>query len=40
MSEKRLESSDFNTETVTYTTKTNGIERLPCGYLRCCSHWI
>ena len=36
-SQKRLESSDFNTSTVSQATKTN---RLPCGYLYCSSYWI
>ena len=35
-----LESSDFNTGTVSRSTKTNGINRLPCSYLYCSRHWI
>ena len=31
---------NFNTGTVSQETKTNGIERLPCGYLYCSRHWI
>ena len=38
--QKRLESSDFNTGTVSQATKTNGINRLPCGYFYRSSHWI
>jgi len=35
-----LESSNFNTGTMSQSTKTNGIDRLPCGYLHRSSHWI
>ena len=38
--QKGLESSDFNTGTVSQATKTNGIDRLPCSYLYCSSHSI
>ena len=36
--EKRLESSDFGTGTVSQATKTNGIDRLPCSYVYRTSH--
>ena len=39
MSEEKLESSDFNTGTVSQTTKTNGIKGLPFGYVFRSSHW-
>ena len=35
-----LKRYDFNTGTVSQAAKTNSIDRLPCGYLYCCSHWI
>ena len=38
MSEKKLESSDFNIGTVNQSTKTNGVERLPISYLYRSSH--
>ena len=37
---RRDRSSDFNTRTGSRTTMTNGINRLPCGYLYHSSHWI
>ena len=37
---EKLESSDFDTGTVSQATKTNGIDRLPCGYVYRSSHWI
>ena len=35
---EKLESSDFDTGTVSQATKTNGIDRLPCGYVYRSSH--
>jgi len=37
--EKRLESSGFDTATVSQATKTNGMDRLPYGYVYRSSHW-
>ena len=38
--QKRLESSGFNTSTVSQAAKINSIDRLPCSYLCCSSQWI